>query len=225
MTGTFLVESAMLHHVPWKSFNCLLYSIASGRESAISARQDENAYNSAVRHGKNRRIGCIEIYWSTKTHDEHWWTSMNQDKDMLLEYWQRAKASGMLEEDEKAFPSGQMLNVMVYWLLFFHWYGLIWYLVITVTIDSVILNFVAMLVMISLMPWATRKHRQRVCTHRINCHGTGMKALGDYLHGMGFKYGIYTDRGTCLRLKLSMSLTHPGVKVRIVALARPQDLC
>lgn len=96
---------------------------------------------------------------------------------------------------------------------------------ITVTIDSVILNFVAMLVMISLMPWATRKHRQSVCTHRINCHGTGMKALGDYLHGMGFKYGIYTDRGTCLRWKLSMSLTHPGVKVRIVALARPQDLC
>ena len=129
---------------------------------------------------------------------------MNQDKDMLLVYWQRAKASGMLEEDEKAFPSGQMLNVMVYWLtlLFFHWYGLIWYLVITVTIDSVILNFVAMLVMISLMPWATRKHRQRVCTHRINCRGTGMKALGDYLHGMGFKYGIYTDRGTCLRWKL-----------------------
>lgn len=60
---------------------------------------------------------------------------MNQDKDMLLVYWQRAKASGMLEEDEKAFPSGQMLNVMVYWLLFFHWYGLIWYLVITVTIE------------------------------------------------------------------------------------------
>lgn len=27
---------------------------------------------------------------------------------MLLVYWQRAKASGMLEEDEKAFPSGQM---------------------------------------------------------------------------------------------------------------------
>eukprot|EP00434_Breviolum_minutum_P006345 symbB.v1.2.005598.t1/scaffold326.1/size228935/20 len=28
---------------------------------------------------------------------------------------------------------------------------------------------------------------------------SGMKALGDYLHGMGFKYGIYTDRGlkTC----------------------------
>ena len=25
-----------------------------------------------------------------------------------------------------------------------------------------------------------------------------MKELGDYLHGLGFKYGIYTDRGRAL---------------------------
>lgn len=63
---------------------------------------------------------------------------MNQDKDMLLVYWQRAKASGMLEEDEKAFPSGQMFcDVECHGVLTLV-FSLIWYLVITVTIGSVI---------------------------------------------------------------------------------------
>ena len=35
-------------------------------------------------------------------------------------------------------------------------------------------------------------------THETHPLDAGMKSLGDYLHKLGFKYGIYTDRGSRL---------------------------
>ena len=46
---------------------------------------------------------------------------------------------------------------------------------------------------------------------------SGMKALGDYLHGKGLKFGIYQDRGTMTCQKLPGSLGHEDVDMQSFA--------
>jgi len=46
---------------------------------------------------------------------------------------------------------------------------------------------------------------------------SGMKALGEYLHGKGLKYGIYQDRGTMTCQKLPGSLGHEDVDMQTFA--------
>ena len=46
---------------------------------------------------------------------------------------------------------------------------------------------------------------------------SGMKALGDYLHGKGLKFGIYQDRGVMTCQKLPGSLGHEDVDMRSFA--------
>ena len=88
MTGTFVkVESAMFYYVPWKSFNCLPYSTASGRESAnlCTTRRKLTAVRCGTAQKKGDRMHWdIYIYWSAKTHDEHWWTKNSESRSISL---------------------------------------------------------------------------------------------------------------------------------------------
>lgn len=46
---------------------------------------------------------------------------------------------------------------------------------------------------------------------------SGMKALGDYIHGKGLKYGIYQDRGVMTCQKLPGSLGHEEIDMKTFA--------